>query len=243
MMLASRPTTRPVASIITHFFSISAGLAEKLFMIGFQGSALCWRALTPRLASWSMQGVIRSGIKSLHRWFDNTCKARRYRMAGYGASPLIHPKLRARQRIRGSRVCDRRGVAVRAKLDFAGGESLAELEQPRLGGEIAARWLAQKIDVEIDSDRERHRADRAEQCHVHPEVGERHHGWAGNGAARPDEIVAEALAHAAAAVPYRFDHEAARGMKDLGKLGGEKAFEPLDRHQHRHAPPSPAVPA
>jgi hypothetical protein len=31
-IVASRPTTRPVASIFTHFFSISAGLAEKVFM-------------------------------------------------------------------------------------------------------------------------------------------------------------------------------------------------------------------
>src|SRR5580698_1298209 len=29
---ASRPTTRPSASIITHFFSTSAGFAEKVFM-------------------------------------------------------------------------------------------------------------------------------------------------------------------------------------------------------------------
>jgi hypothetical protein len=32
MIEASRPTTRPVASIITHFFSISAGLAEYVVM-------------------------------------------------------------------------------------------------------------------------------------------------------------------------------------------------------------------
>jgi hypothetical protein len=30
---ASRPTTSPVASIVTHFFSISAGLAEYVFMM------------------------------------------------------------------------------------------------------------------------------------------------------------------------------------------------------------------
>ena len=71
-------------------------------------------------------------------------------MAGYGASPLIHPKLRARQRIRGSRVCDRRGVAVRAKQDFAGGESLAELEQPRLGGEIAA-LITEQAFTDLDA--------------------------------------------------------------------------------------------
>src|SRR5262245_37882276 len=51
-MLASRPTTRPVASIITHFFSMSAGLAENVFMtrlpadpgaVGNAGSYTCGR--------------------------------------------------------------------------------------------------------------------------------------------------------------------------------------------------------
>ena len=31
-IVARRPTTRPLASISTHFFSMSAGLAEKVFM-------------------------------------------------------------------------------------------------------------------------------------------------------------------------------------------------------------------
>ena len=32
MSVASRPTTRPLASITIHFFSTSAGFAEKVFM-------------------------------------------------------------------------------------------------------------------------------------------------------------------------------------------------------------------
>src|SRR5690242_7775556 len=34
--VARRPTTRPLASITTHFFCTSAGLAEKVFMCGFR---------------------------------------------------------------------------------------------------------------------------------------------------------------------------------------------------------------
>src|SRR5260370_40810586 len=36
-MVASRPTISPLASIITHFFSISAGLAEKVLMANTSG--------------------------------------------------------------------------------------------------------------------------------------------------------------------------------------------------------------
>src|SRR5690242_11239839 len=36
-MVARRPTTRPLASISTHFFVTSAGLAEKVFMTDFRG--------------------------------------------------------------------------------------------------------------------------------------------------------------------------------------------------------------
>src|SRR5258707_58333 len=39
---ASRPTTRPSASIITHFFSISAGFAVKVVM------AYPWRVISER---------------------------------------------------------------------------------------------------------------------------------------------------------------------------------------------------
>ena len=74
---------------------------------------------------------------------------------------------------------------------------------------------------------------------IHGEVRKRHHGRPGDRAAGPDESSLIGLPDAAAAVPDRFDREAALRMEHLGKLGREEAFELLDRHdlgaRHIHA--------
>src|SRR5215831_1445758 len=129
-------------------------------------------------------------------------------------------------------------LAVRANGDLAGGEPLAELEEARLGDQVARRGLAQKIDVEVDGHRQRDRADRGKHRHVHRKVRKRHHGRAGNRAARPDRDMAESLPHPAAALPYGFDRKATLGIEGLRKLGEEKALELLDCHRHWHPPPS-----
>src|SRR5262249_15818622 len=209
----------------THFFSISAGLAEKVFMTRRSvttGEHVSLRAAhTPaaRLRSTPSSIYLRS-LNHLSLWF-------------YSTSPVSR-----RNRISRGRVSHGLRLAVRPNGDLAGGEPLAELEQPRLGDQAAGRGPAQKIDVEVDGHGQRDRTDRGKHRHIHGKVRKRHHGGPGNRTARPYRDLTERLPHPAAALPYRFDYKAALGMENLRKLGEEKALDLLDCHHHRHPPPS-----
>src|SRR5262252_8955451 len=205
-MLASRPTMRPVASIITHFFSMSAGLAEKVFM----AHDFPWTGRV-RVSAGAHTPAARPGSTPVWIYFP----VRSARYLNGSILPFNSSLFLRWDRIGRGDVGDRRLLAVRANGHFAGDQPFAELQQPRLGVEVAPRRLAQKIDVEIDGDRERHRSDRAEHRHVHGEIGERHHGRARNRAAGADGVLAEHLANPAAAFPHRFDRKPAVGMEDL----------------------------
>ena len=129
-------------------------------------------------------------------------------------------------------------VTVRPYCDLTHRKPLAEFEQPALGHEIAGVGLAQEIDVQIGGDGERHRPDRGEQGHLHRNIGERHHGWAGDRPAGPHEPWLIGLSHAPAAMPDRLDREPASRVKRLRKILREEPFERLDIH-HRLGHPIP----
>src|SRR5262249_711279 len=120
----------------THFFSISAGLAEKVFMTRRSvttGEHVSLRAAhTPaaRLRSTPSSIYLRS-LNHLSLWFYNTSVSRR-------------------NRISRGRVSHGLRLAELPNGDLAGAEPLAELGQPRLGDQVARRGPAQKIDVEVD---------------------------------------------------------------------------------------------
>ena len=65
----------------------------------------------------------------------------------------------------------------------------------------------------------------ASNADVHREIGQRHHGRAGDRAARPDELRLIGLPHPAAAVPDLLDREPACRVERLRELGGEEALE------------------
>src|ERR1700730_8940730 len=141
--------------------------------------------------------------------------------------------------IGGSHVRDRPIHSEAAYGDLAGRQPFAELEQPRLGGEIALQRLAQEIDAQIDGHRERHRPDRSEHRDVHGKIGKGHHGGTGDGTAGPERCLPERLTPATAVLPDGFDEEAALRVEDLGKFGREETLKLADRHQDRHSPPPP----
>src|SRR3954463_5250918 len=71
-------------------------------------------------------------------------------------------------------------LPLAAQRHFTGREPLAELEETRLGRQIAASGLAQEIDVEVDGHRKRDRADRGEHRDIQGYIGQRHHGGTGD---------------------------------------------------------------
>ncbi len=79
----------------------------------------------------------------------------------------------------------------------------------------------------------RHRPDRRQQRHVEREIRQRHHGRSRDRAARPDELVAVSLPHAAAAEPDLLDGQSAFGMERLRKFCREKPLQLLDSHDWR----------
>src|SRR6266478_5529107 len=144
---AKRPTTRPVASIITHFFWISAGLAENVFMtvtfMGLQGAWLC------RLIH---QGATR-GQRPTHKSRSPSAAC----IDGLIA-PMSGMMGTRRDGIGGGHMRHRLLLVCAADGSLPGREALAELEEARLGGQVPRRWFAQEIDIEIDGDRKRHRS-------------------------------------------------------------------------------------
>src|SRR5262245_26754973 len=147
----------------THFFSISAGAAEKGFMT--RRSVTTGEHLSPRAAHTlaarlrlTPSPVFLRSLNYLSLW-------------SYSTSPVSR-----RNRISRGRVSHGLRLAVRPNGDLAGGEPLAELEQPRLGDQVARRGPAQKIDVEVDGHGQRDRTDRGKHRHIHGKVRKRHHG-------------------------------------------------------------------
>src|SRR5882757_8230817 len=80
-------------------------------------------------------------------------------------------------------------LAIGKDHDLPDRQPPAELQEPAFRDQVARGGLAQKVDVEVGRDGERHGTDRREHRHVERHVGERHHGRAGNGAARPDLVL------------------------------------------------------
>src|SRR5262249_21729750 len=157
-MVASRPTTRPVASIITHFFSTSAGFAENVFMAWLpSGAGPRRRVIHRRPAPRPPPPLKKSAIKTISY--------------SYGFI-ITRNKSRAprRNRIGRGDVGDGIVVPVGANGDFPRRKLLPELQKSRFSGEVALGGLAQEIDVEVDGDRERHRPNGGKDRDIHGEI-------------------------------------------------------------------------
>src|SRR5580700_1641137 len=111
---ASRPTMRPSASIITHFFSTSAGFAEKVFISLPSGMGRLARRVRRLLTATTTQ------VNTLGD----------YRMFSIGCvRGILLPAVRLRwDRIGRGHVRDQFILAFRSDIDLTDGEPLTELD-------------------------------------------------------------------------------------------------------------------
>ena len=92
--------------------------------------------------------------------------------------------------------------------------------------------------LKLIGDRESHRSDRGEHGKVKREIGQHHHGRAGNGATRPDEFVAIGKPHAGAAMFDFLDRETAAGIEGLREFALQEDFQfRFVHHRLLHAAP------
>ena len=88
--------------------------------------------------------------------------------------------------------------------------------------------LAKKVDIQVGSDGvEANLAQRRYDRHVDGEIGEREHGRAGNGAARPRVTVVMPEAHAGVVLAGLLDEESAAAGMDLRETGIDERLDTL----------------
>lgn len=94
-----------------------------------------------------------------------------------------------RDRIGPGRVTDHIGTAVRVNRYVADRQTLAQLQEPAIGDEVALLGLPQEVEVQARGDGERHRADMRQDRHVEGEIRQGHHGRPRDRSARSDMTV------------------------------------------------------
>src|SRR4029077_17758063 len=116
---ASRPTMRPSASIITHFFSTSAGFAEKVFIMLPSGMGRVARRVRRLLAA----ATTRVNTIGDYRIFSSSC-------VGVILLPLSGLR---RDRIGRAPVRNNSALPFREYIAPTDGEPFAELDQAYFG--------------------------------------------------------------------------------------------------------------
>ena len=114
-------------------------------------------------------------------------------------------------------------------VDLATARRLPSLISRASARRSPRRRLAQEIDVEIGGHGERHPADRRQDRDINGEIGKRHHGRAGNRAARAQRACGWKAAGPGSRHAKPRSTTSHFGVEHLRKLGPQPAIELLDR--------------
>ena len=116
-------------------------------------------------------------------------------------------------------------VAVGIDRHLPNGQTLAELDQPALRYQARLARLAQEVEGQVCGNGEPHRPDLGKDSHIKRQIRQGHHGGAGNGSARTDQLFMIVAAQAGAERTDCFDMVGPATMVDLRELALQKGVD------------------